>query len=226
MRKKYKFQVVQDLGMLFVLLSLMAYHLWGEYIHEILGVTFLGAILLHVALNAHWFKNLTNGNWPNIRILQVILNVLLLFIFTSAIISGLMLSRHLLPNFIFHNSSDLVRKIHMTCVHWGLVLIGLHLGLHWKMLSNFFLKIWSISPTSTLAGRIMPSVFILISCYGLYQFIQRNLYSYLLIKIDFSFFNFDESRIIFYTDETSICIFVAYLTHNLLQALLFRKQNS
>ena len=45
MRKKYKFQVVQDLGMLFVLLSLMAYHLWGEYIHEILGVTFLGGCI-------------------------------------------------------------------------------------------------------------------------------------------------------------------------------------
>ena len=181
------------------------------------------AVLLHVALNVHWFKNLTNGNWPNIRILQVALNLILLFVFTSAIISGLMLSRHLLPNIIFHNGSDLVRKIHMTSVHWGLVLIGLHLGLHWKMLSNFFLKIFSISPTSTLAGRIMPSIFILMSCYGLYQFIQRNLYSYLLIKIDFSFFNFDESRIIFYTDEISICIFVAYLTHYLLQALLFSK---
>lgn len=198
--------------MLVILLSLMGYHLWGENVHEILGATFLATLLLHSSLNLHWFKNLKQGEYSAFRILQIIINLLLILVFMTAIISGLMLSQHLLPNLIIHNSSDLVRKTHMLSVHWGQVLIALHLGMHWKMLANFFCKIWHVSPDSLLAKRFMPVIFTMASIYGVYVFMQRNLFSYLFMQVDFSFFDFDESKLLFYADFLTITIFMANMT--------------
>ncbi len=225
MRKKYIYQVFQDVLMLLVLLSLMGYHLWGEYAHEIFGVVFLGFILLHSGLNLHWFHQLFQGEYPVFRILQVVINLILAVVFVTAILSGLMLSQHLLPNLLIHDGSDFVRKIHMASVHWGQVVIAIHLGMHWKMLSNFFFRIWSISPKSKFVTRYMPMFFLLISIYGVHELFQRKLLYYLFFQVDFSFFNFDESRFVFYTDHLSIIIFIAYLIRYLLWLFLFREKH-
>ncbi len=210
--------------MLLVLLSLMGYHLWGENIHEILGISFLSVILLHAGLNLHWFKKLLQGEYPVFRVLQVTINLLLMLVFLSAIVSGLMLSQHLLPDLAIHNSSDFVRKTHMASVHWGQVLIALHLGVHWKMLANFFCKIWSIASDSLLAKRVMPALFSGISIYGWYAFIHREVLSYLFFQVDFSFFDFEEPKILFYADFLAITIFMAYLTRYLIWLFLFRER--
>jgi hypothetical protein len=224
MRKKYIFQVIQDIVLLFILSTLMGYHLWSEYIHEISGIVFLAIILLHTGLNLHWFTNLFQGEYTVFRILQVTLNILLISVFVIAILSGIMLSQHVFPNLSIHNASDFVRKIHMTSVHWGQVLIAFHLGMHWNMLANFFRKIWHISATSLLASRGMPALFLIISCYGLYAFVHRHLFNYLLMQVEFSFFNFEESKILFYLDVFSIIILISYLTRCFLWLFLFRKK--
>jgi len=121
--------------MLIMLLSLMGFHLWGEPIHEWLGIAFLCIILLHNGLNTHWFRKMFLGEYPVFRIIQLAMNLVLILLLLCAIVSGLMLSRHALPNVPIHSATDLVRKIHMTSVHWGQVLIAIHLGMHWKNLA-------------------------------------------------------------------------------------------
>jgi hypothetical protein len=223
MRAKYKFQVVQDAVMLIMLLSLMGFHLWGEPIHEWLGIAFLCIILLHNGLNTHWFRKMFLGEYPVFRIIQLAMNLVLILLLLCAIVSGLMLSRHALPNVPIHSATDLVRKIHMTSVHWGQVLIAIHLGMHWKMLANFFCKIWHISPLSMFATRLMPAVFTCIAVYGGYAFVTRDMSAYLLIQVDFAFLDFAESKIMFYLDYLAIIISFAYLTRFLLWFLLFRR---
>lgn len=224
MRKKYIYQVIQDIILLLILSTLMGYHLWSEYVHEIFGIVFLVFVLLHAGLNLHWFTSLFQGEYTVFRILQVTLNILLISVFVIAIFSGIMLSQHVFPNLSIHNASDFVRKTHMASVHWGQVLIAFHLGMHWNMLANFFRKIWHISATSLLANRVMPALFLIISCYGLYAFIHRRLFDYLLMRVEFSFFNFEESKFIFYLDIFSIIIFISYLTRYFLWLFLFRKK--
>ncbi|WP_262186268.1 DUF4405 domain-containing protein [Serratia fonticola] len=211
MKAKYKFQVVQDLVMIIILLSLMGFHLWGENLHEWLGIAFLMIILLHNGLNIHWVKKLAQGEYSAFRCMQVTVNLLLVLLFSMAIISGMMLSKHLFPDFPIHSSPDLVRKIHMTSVHWGQIIIAVHLGMHWQMLARFFGKVWSVSPISFLSKRLMPAIFFSIAAYGLYAFICRNLLPYLLLQVDFAFFDFEESKVFFYCDFFAITIFFASL---------------
>ncbi|WP_337049416.1 DUF4405 domain-containing protein [Serratia fonticola] len=211
MKAKYKFQVVQDIVMMIILLSLMGFHLWGESIHEWLGMAFLMFLLLHNGLNINWFRKLVQGRYSAFSFMQVSVNLLLVLLLLSAIISGLMLSKHLLPDLPIHSSSDLVRKVHMTSVHWGQIIIAVHLGMHWKMLANFFAKVWNIAPLSFLSTRLMPAIFFSITVYGLHAFICRNLLPYLLLQVDFAFFNFEESTVFFYFDFFAITILFASL---------------
>ncbi len=205
-----------------ILLSLMGYHLWGERIHELLGVIFAIFLLLHNGLNLHWFEKLFQTEYTAFRILQVTINLLLLLVILSAIVSGIMLSQHLFPNLAIHNASDVVRKTHMASVHWGHLLISLHLGLHWKMLADFFCKILRLSPASLFANRVMPIIFSIIGFYGLSVFIHRDIASYLFLQTDFSFFDFEEPKILFYADFLAMTIFMAYLTRCLLWLFIFR----
>lgn len=197
--------------MMIILLSLMGFHLWGESIHEWLGMAFLMFLLLHNGLNINWFRKLVQGRYSAFSFMQVSVNLLLVLLLLSAIISGLMLSKHLLPDLPIHSSSDLVRKVHMTSVHWGQIIIAVHLGMHWKMLANFFAKVWNIAPLSFLSTRLMPAIFFSITVYGLHAFICRNLLPYLLLQVDFAFFNFEESTVFFYFDFFAITILFASL---------------
>lgn len=210
--------------MLTILLMLTGYHLWNENVHEWLGILFFFIVLLHNGLNVHWFKALFQGEYPAFRILLVSVNALLITVFICAIASGLMLSRHILADWPIHNVSDWVRKTHMTSVHWIQVIIAVHLGLHWKMLANFFCRICRISPVSPPVKWILPAFFFIISVYGLYAFIQREMLPYLLMQVDFAFFNYEESGLKFYWDLLAVTIFFAYPTRFLVWLLLFRNR--
>ncbi|MBK5072662.1 DUF4405 domain-containing protein [Budviciaceae bacterium CWB-B4] len=223
MRRKYQCQVLSDVVMLFILLSLMGFHLWSEYIHEWLGTILFLMVMLHVGLNTHWLQKLFQGEYCAFRLLQLSINALLLLLFLSAVISGVMLSRHLLPDLVIHSSSDLVRKVHMASVHWLQIIIALHLGIHWRMLANFFCKIWHISPVSVLITRILPLIFSAIAVYGIYAFIQRERLPYLLFQVDFAFFDFDESMFLFYWDFFAITLSGAYLSQILIWLMTFRQ---
>lgn len=223
MKTKYKLQVVQDFILLIILMSLMGFHLWSENIHEWLGIIFLAIILIHNGLNVSWFKKVFDGGHSAFRMMQIAVNIILALFFFTAIASGLMLSRHVVPDLPIHNATDFVRKIHMTSVHWIQIIIAIHLGMHWKMLANFFCKIWRIEPFSFFATRFMPAVFIGLSLYGVAAFIHRDMYPYLLWLVDFAFFDYEESKILFYVDYFAVTLFFAYLIRIVLWFFLFRK---
>ncbi|TQI79402.1 uncharacterized protein DUF4405 [Serratia fonticola] len=225
MKAKYKFQVLQDVLMAVVLFSLMGFHLWGESLHEWLGIFFLCLILLHNGLNVHWYQNLFQTEYTLFNTLRLGLNLLLILLFSAVMVSGAMLSRHVLADLPFHNPSDLVRKIHMVSVHWGLIIIALHVGMHWKMLANFFCKVAAVSPHSFLANRLMPTLFLSMALYGLYVFISRNRLPYLLMQVEFAFFDFEESKIAFYLDYLAMTLFFAYLTRFLLWIFMSTRGN-
>ena len=224
MKAKYIFQVMQDAVLTALLLSLMGYHLWSMAVHEWLGMAFLIGILLHNGLDFYWFKKLFCGEYSAYRTLQVSVNLLVFIAFTAATLSGLMLSQYALPDLSIHRNADWVRETHIASVHWLQVLIGIHLGMHWKMLAGFFHHIFKLPISSTIATRILPVFWTAISLYGLYAFIQREILPYMLLQVTFAFFDSEEPKLLFYFDFLAIIIFFAYSMRFLVWLILFRHQ--
>jgi hypothetical protein len=166
MKKIYIFQVMQDTLMTLLLLVLMGFHLQGEIIHEWAGIIFTLLIILHLYLNRRRLWLLSMKIPLSMRIVNRAINVVTFVVILTAIVSGMMLSRHILLDLPFHNPASWVRKIHMTSVHWGMLILALHIGLHWKMLATFFCRILNISDDSRFANVIMPGIFRLLRYWG------------------------------------------------------------
>ncbi|WP_258315031.1 DUF4405 domain-containing protein [Klebsiella pneumoniae] len=140
----------------------------------------------------------------------------------TAIVSGVMLSRHILLALPFYNPASWVRKVHMISVHWGMLILALHIGLHWKMLATFFCRILNIANNSLLASVIMPGIFSLIALLGLYALLNHDYLDYLLIKVDLSFFDYDESALLFYLRYLAIVVLFSLMTLFLLWFFILR----
>lgn len=212
--------------MTLLLLVLMGFHLQGEIVHEWAGIIFTLLIILHLYLNRHRLWSLSPRIPLTMQIVNRVINVATFVVILTAIISGMMLSRHILLDLPFHNPAIWVRKVHMTSVHWGMLILALHIGLHWKMLATFFCRVLNISDSSRLANVIMPGFFSIMALQGLYWLLHQDYLDYLLMKVDFSFFDYDESALLFYLHYLAIIILFSLITRLLLWYFIFRKSKA
>ncbi|WP_273398220.1 DUF4405 domain-containing protein [Actinobacillus porcinus] len=226
MQKKYLFQLAQDLVLTAILLSLFGYHLYEEITHEWLGLVFFALIISHLSLNTWWLKKLFSGSYNGYRILQSAVNLATFLLFLTACISGIMLSKHLFAEMPFHSTTDFMRKMHMTSTHWLQILVGVHLGLHWKAIMNLLANGYRLDLEHWLARWLIPACWLIIAAYGIFVFVQRELLPYLLLQVDFAYFNYDEPQTVFYFDFFAILVEVAYSTRFLVWLILFRKNNA
>jgi hypothetical protein len=117
---------------------LVAYEpaLTGIAFHEWLSLAFASAMIVHLLLHWDWVVQITLQFFRKLfhsSRLNYVINLALLIDFVTIMLSGLMISRSVLPAFglqIAINSAW--RFLHFSAANFSLVLIGLHLALHWK----------------------------------------------------------------------------------------------
>ena len=96
MKKKQIARIAVDVLMTAVLLLLMAYSLVGETTHEWLGIGMGVLFVCHHVLNRRWSRNLLKGKYSPYRILQATLVALVMLTMLGSMVSGIILSRHVL----------------------------------------------------------------------------------------------------------------------------------
>ncbi|QZN97123.1 DUF4405 domain-containing protein [Symbiopectobacterium purcellii] len=208
-----------------LLLVLMGFHLQGEILHEWAGMLFTLLIIIHLCLNRHRLWSLSPQRPSPMQVVSRIINAATVVVILTAIISGMMLSRHIFLDLRFHNPASWARKAHMASVHWGMLILAIHIGLHWKMLATFFCHIMKIPEKSYIANVIMPRFFAIIALLGLHGLLNQDYLAYLLMTVDFSFFDYDESAMLFYLRYLSIIVLFSLTTRLLLWWFIFRKYN-
>ncbi|OUN91241.1 DUF4405 domain-containing protein [Blautia sp. An46] len=211
MNRKQQAKIAVDIFMTLCLLFLMPYELIGEAIHEWIGAGMFLLFILHHILNRKWTGNLTKGRYKPLRIIQTILVMLILICILGSMASGIILSRHVFAFLKIRDLSAPARVIHMTCAYWGFVLMSLHLGIHWGMMMGMAGKIFP--KPSKARNWILRLAGIGIAGYGIYAFIKRDILSYLLMQVQYVFFNFEEPVIFFILDYMAamgLFVFIGY----------------
>lgn len=200
MKLKQIIKIGIDILMTVALLLLMTYELLGTAVHEWIGTAMTVLWLAHHILNRKWYKNLFYGKYTAVRIVQIILNLLMLITMAGSMVSGVILSRHVFRILNITGGRSLARIIHMLCAYWGFILMSFHLGLHWSMVLGFVKRLRKNEKISVIPHIIA----VCISGYGIYALWKRDIASYLLMKIQFAFFDVNESILLFLVDYLAV----------------------
>lgn len=202
MKPKLIVKICVDIGMTVVLLLLMAYMLVGDKAHEWLGTAMIVLLILHHILNLKWWKNIFKGKYTAFRTAQTVLVTLIMFSMIGSAVSGIVMSRHVFRFLNITGGSSWARVMHMICAYWGFVLMSLHLGFHWQMMTSMARRGMKNAPAAVHWGiRILGYG---ITAYGLYAFFKRKFPDYLLLKNQFAFFDMNEKLIFFVLDYVAI----------------------
>jgi len=113
----------------------------GETIHEWLGIVIGAIIIIHIILHWKWLVQKTK-QFIEIRTsikIRYIIDILIFIGFTTVSFTGIMMSKSVLPSFgIELPKSHFWREIHSLSVDLTLFLTAIHFALNWKWIVKNF----------------------------------------------------------------------------------------
>lgn len=129
-----------DIAIFVAFLVAMAPHFSGIAVHEWLSISFGAAIITHLLLHWQWLVSITKrffGKVSRQARINYVLNALLFIDMTVIIFTGLMISEAALPLFGLQMSrGGAWLGLHKLSADLSVVLIGLHVALHWQWIVN------------------------------------------------------------------------------------------
>lgn len=213
MKKAAIIKIIVDVLMTLVLLFLSGYQIWGESAHEWAGVGMLVLFLMHHILNRKWYQSLRKGRYTTMRVLQLLVNTLLLVTMLAQMYSGIVMSRHVFAFLPISRGMALARRLHILGAYWGFVLMSVHLGFHWNMFFGMAKKKLDGAGTSKGRRQIWFLAGLLIAAYGFSIFIRRDFPTYMLLQSEFVFLDYQEPIWVFYADYVCLMGFWVFLAH-------------
>lgn len=225
MSKKAICRILVDLLMTVALLFLMTYNMLGDAFHEWVGAGMLVLFLLHHILNFKWSRAIFRGKYTAYRVLQTALVLLILLTMLGSLVSGIILSRHVFTFLGIDGGRSLARTVHLVCSYWNLVLLSVHLGLHWNSMMAMARKVGgNSSAIRTWTLRILA---FMVAGYGVFAFLRRNIVSYMTLQTQFVFFDYEEPLFLLLADYLAIMGLFVFMGHYVATALrgLGKKQS-
>ena len=210
MIKTQRLRMTIDITMTILSIILMGgnYLFPADLIHEILGVGLFVLWGLHIALNRRWYGAIFRGNYNPYRVMQTIINCCILICTIFLMISGIILSNHIFTFLNIQGGLGFARIVHLLASHWYYLFMSLHIGLHVGRLFQ------------DITTKIIPRIILALVCaYGIYAFIARGVWKYLILRQQFFFFELERGYILFAIDYISIIILFATLSHLLAKSL-------
>jgi hypothetical protein len=161
-RNRNRTNLLLDASSFLAFLLVTAPHFTGMAIHEWLSVALGAALVTHLLLHWSWLAAVTRrflgaATW-NAR-LNYTLNALLFVCFTVALFTGLMISETVLPLFGLQLGHDgLWEQLHRLASDACVVLIGLHVALHWSWIVNTTRRLFARRSSRSAALPESPAV--------------------------------------------------------------------
>ena len=203
MNKLNKIRLPLDIMMTLVSIVLMGGNFLfpAEIVHEILGVGLFVLWSVHIFFNRRWYSAIFRGKYNPCRIMQTVINCCILICTIFLMISGIILSNQLFTFLNIQSGLGFARIAHLLSSHWYYLFMSLHIGLHMgRLLQN-------------VAAKILPRILLVLVCaYGLYAFIARGVWKYLILKQQFFFFDVERGYVLFVMDYISIIILFAVVS--------------
>ncbi|MEG6501546.1 DUF4405 domain-containing protein [Desulfovibrio sp. 1214_IL3152] len=198
--------------MLVLFLASLGFRLTEEKTHEWLGMALFTLFAVLTWINRRWYTNLFKGKYTLRRLVNTAVNLSLLGLMLLLAAGGMMNSRFVL-SFLELKGGMQYREWHTLAAYWGLVIIGIHTGMHWSMISGFVRKMTGnalLHPVTLTALRILAFT---VLAFGIWASFDREMGAKLFLGFGFDYWDMERPAVLFYASAFSIMALYAFITH-------------
>jgi cytochrome b len=141
-KSRTKLKLVVDMAIFIAFLIAMDPRSSGIAVHEWLATSALAAIVVHLLLSWDWITQITRRFASKISSqsrINYILNWVLFFDVAVVMLSGFLISEQVVPSLGISLPRNFAwRSVHELSANLFLVLLGLHMALHWSWIADTF----------------------------------------------------------------------------------------
>lgn len=210
-----KFALVDRLilpsAMAVALLLSLAYWWLDNVPHEVFGTVLFGLVIRHLIVNRAWFRSLARGRYYSRRLFMLVLHLILIaniivLLATSLVISKALFVALPLPMVPW------LRELHWFSAYWMIVIVGVHLGMHWNRVMSLVGSTLGLSLNRgrTLALRTIAGV---LAVFGAWSFAVLGVWSKLTFTYSLEFWDFTSSVAPFFAHWSGVLGLFGVLTH-------------
>lgn len=128
-------RLILDGSATLLLMLTLAYWWLGNLTHELAGMALFVLLGRHLINNGHWWRALRAGRYDLRRRIGVVLTMLLGMMMAVLLATSFAISRSLFA-WLPLPDSFAVSEIHMFAAYWVMVIVGLHIGLNWSLVTR------------------------------------------------------------------------------------------
>lgn len=191
MHRMQKAAPLIDGAMTILLLLLMSFGATGQEPHEWMGILMGILVILHGALHRRWFAALLRGRYDRFRTVSTVVTLAALLAVLALSVSGLIMARYTFIHIPFRAGVSSARLVHLSASYWGFLLLSLHLGLAWPRLSSRLLSHFRRSRARI--AKMSAAACLPLAAYGAYLAWSSQMLSYMLLRMEFAFFDPSQS---------------------------------
>lgn len=162
----------------------MSFHFLPRVLHEILGLVMAATVFLHLVLNRHWIFSLVRANRTSRKKFSILINFLLLASFLVTLVTGIFISNYVFSEVV---SLELRRNVTIHLLHHSasylmMILIGIHLGLHWQEILGRVIRRFALRKNSIGYKILCRVVVAILICAGIYDSFLNQVGDRILMK--------------------------------------------
>lgn len=200
-------------GAMAILLLLALAYWWLENVpHEIFGTAMFALLAWHIVVNRLWFKNLFRGRYDGRRIFVVALHLLLIVNMVVLLVTSIAISKSLFSVISIPNSISM-RQVHWFSAYWVMMIVGIHLGLHWTRVMAVSRSLLGLSPDNAIRAVMLRVSTALLAALGVWSFLVLGVWNHLTFTYSLDVWNFKTSVIPFFGHWASVVALPAIATH-------------
>ena len=176
-----------DAILLALFVAEMSFHHLPKILHEVLGVLMVALIIFHIAINFRRVVSLTKKMTPR-KFFCLEVDVALFLITAIIFVTGVCMSNYLFPDVVssaFRRSMT-IHQLHVSAPYVLMILIGMHLGFHWREFWQRFLNLFGLAELYQRRKEVFHTAIVMLSFIGVAGFFLNRLAARLAMKHIFS----------------------------------------